>query len=124
VVVVGELYQGEECVPIVLSFSDEDLQVLFQFLIDLFCLSVVLWVVGGGHRGLNSQQSVQLLHEDGNKLRSMVRHNLLQEAMELPNILKVEVRCSGGGGDRGDCFDEVGVFTYGVDGYHDGVVST
>jgi len=57
-VVVGELRQGKECVPIVLSFSDEDPQVLFQFLFDPFCLSVCLWVVGRGRRGLNSQQSV------------------------------------------------------------------
>jgi len=46
VVVVGELCQREECVPIVLSFSDEDSQVLFQFLIDPFHLFVGLWVVG------------------------------------------------------------------------------
>jgi len=34
VVVVGKLRQGEECVPVVLSFSDEEPQVLFQFLVD------------------------------------------------------------------------------------------
>jgi len=34
VVIVGELHQGEERVPVVLSFSDEDPQVLFQFLVD------------------------------------------------------------------------------------------
>ena len=46
VVIVGELCQGEECVPVILSFSDEDLQVLFQFLVDPFRLSVGLRVVG------------------------------------------------------------------------------
>jgi len=54
VVIVGELRQGEECVPVVLSFSDEDPQVLFQFLVDPFCLSVCLWVVGGRCRGFDS----------------------------------------------------------------------
>ena len=53
VVVVGELRQEEECVPVVLSFSDEDLQVLFQFLVDPFCLSV-----GGRCCSFNSQLSV------------------------------------------------------------------
>jgi len=43
----------QECVPVVLSFSDEDLQVLFQFLVDPFCLSV-----GGRCCGFNSQLSV------------------------------------------------------------------
>jgi len=45
VVVVGELHQGEECVPVVLSFSDEEPQVLFQFLVDPFRLSVGLRMV-------------------------------------------------------------------------------
>ena len=53
VVVVGELRQGEECVPVVLSFSNEDLQVLFQFLVDPFRLSVCLRVVGGRRRGFD-----------------------------------------------------------------------
>ena len=54
VVIVGELCQGEECVPVVLSFSDKDPQVLFQFLVDMFRLSVCLWVVGGRCRSFNS----------------------------------------------------------------------
>ena len=67
VIIVGELHQGEECV--VLSFSDKDPQVLFQFLVDPFCLSVGLRVVSGRRRGFNSQQSVQFLHEGSNELR-------------------------------------------------------
>ena len=123
VVIVGELRQGEECVPVVLSFSDEDPQVLLQFLVDSFHLTVGLRVVSGRRCGLNSQQSVQLFHEGGDELRSAVGHNLPREAMELPDIPEVEVCCSGGG-DRGDRFDEVGTFAYGVNGHHDGVVPT
>jgi len=51
----------------------------------------------------------------------MVGHDLPQEAMESPDILKVKVCCSGGS-DCGDCFDKVGMFAYRVDGHHDGVV--
>jgi len=58
VIIVGELCQGEECVPVILSFSDEDPQVLFQFLVDPFRLSASLRVVSGRRRGLDSQQSV------------------------------------------------------------------
>jgi len=54
VVIEGELRQREECVPVILSFSDKDLQVLFQFLVDQFRLSVSLWVVGGRCRGFDS----------------------------------------------------------------------
>ena len=42
--------------------------------------------------------------------------------MKFPDVLKVEVRCPSGG-DRGDRFDEVRMFTCRVDGHHDGVVS-
>jgi len=121
-VVVGELCQGEECVPIILSFSNKDPQILFQFLVNLFHLSVCLQVVGSRCCGFHSQQLVQLLHEGGNELQPTVRHNLPWKAMELPDVLKVEVCCSGDS-DCGDHFDEVGAFAYGVDGYHDGVVS-
>ena len=122
VIIVGELRQGEECVPVVLSFSNEDPQVLFQFLVDPFRLSIGLQVISGRRRGLDSQQSVQLLHEGGDELRSAVRHNFPRGAVELPDIRKVKVCCSGGG-DCGNRFDEVGTFARGVDGHHDGVVS-
>jgi len=54
VVIVGELRQGEEWVPVILSFSDEDPQVLFQFLVDLFHLPIGLRVVGGRCCAFNS----------------------------------------------------------------------
>jgi len=122
VVVVGKLRQGEECVPVVLSFSDEEPQVLFQFLVDPFRLSVGLRMVSGRRCGFNSQQSVQFLHEGGDKLWSAVGDDLPREAMKFPDVPKLEVRCPGSG-DRGDCFDEVRTFTCRVDGHHDGVVS-
>jgi len=123
VVVVGKLRQGEECVPVVLSFSDEEPQVLFQFLVDPFHLSVGLWVVSSRRHSFDSQQSVQFLHEGSDKLRSAVGDDLPREAVKFPDVPKVEVRCPSSG-DRGDCFDEVRMFTCRVDGHHDGIVST
>jgi len=120
--VVGKLRQREECVPVVLSLPDEETQVLFQFLVDPFRLSVGLRVVGGRRRGFDSQQSVQFLHEGSNELWPAVGNNLLREAVKFPNVPKVEVCCPGSG-DHGDCFNEVRTFTYRVDGHHDGVVS-
>jgi len=122
VVVVGKLCQGEECVPVVLSFSNEEPQVLFQFLVDPFRLSVSLQMVSGRRRGFNPQQSVQFLHEGSDELWSTVRDDLPREAIKFPDVPKVEVRCPGSG-DHGDCFNEVRMFTCRVDGHHDGVVS-
>jgi len=96
VIIVGEFRQGEECVPVVLSFSPKDPQVLFQFLVDPFCLSIGLRVISGRRCSPNSQQSVQLLHEGSDELWSAVGHNFPPEAVELPDVPKVKVCCSGG----------------------------
>ena len=53
VIVVGELRQREERKPVVLSFSDKDPEVLFQFLVHPFRLSVSLRMVGGGRYGFD-----------------------------------------------------------------------
>jgi len=79
-------------------------------------------VISSRCRGLDSQQSVQLLHEGGDELWSAVGYDFLRETVELPDVLKVKV-CHSGGGDCGNRFDEVGTFAHGVDGHHDGVVS-
>ena len=46
-VVVGELCEQKEVIPVILSFPDEDAYILFQFLVNPFGLSVGLWMIGG-----------------------------------------------------------------------------
>ena len=88
-VVVGKLGKWEEGMPVVLSLSDKDPQILFQLLVNSFGLSVCLRVVGCGGCALNPEQPVQFLHEHGDKLRSSVGYNLSQEAVELPDVAEV-----------------------------------
>ena len=57
-VVVLEFHEGKEVVPIVLFLVNEELKVLFQFLIDSFCLSISLGVVCGSSSQLNSEESI------------------------------------------------------------------
>jgi len=45
-VVVRELCKWEEIIPVILLFTDEAAYILFQFLINLFGLSVGLWMIG------------------------------------------------------------------------------
>jgi len=78
-------------------------------------------VVGGRRCGFDSQQSVQLLHEGGDKLRSAVGYDFPREAVEFPDVPKVEVCCSSGG-DSSDRLDKMGALAYGVDGHHDRVI--
>ena len=48
VVVVGKLSEQKKGMPVVLSLSNKDPQVLFQLLVNLFGLSIHLRVVGCG----------------------------------------------------------------------------
>ena len=47
-IVVGELCKGQKGVPVILSFSNEDPEELFQFLVDSLSLPVSLGVIGSG----------------------------------------------------------------------------
>jgi len=122
-VVIGELCEREEVIPVILSFPDEDAYVLFQFLVNPFGLSVGLWMIGGRRGGFDPEQPVEFLHEQGNELWPSVGDNLAWEAVEFPDVADVEVSGSGGR-DSGHCLDEVRPLTYRVDDRHDGVISS
>ncbi len=47
-IVVSELSEGEPVAPVGLSVINEDAKVLFDFLVNLFGLSIGLWVEGHG----------------------------------------------------------------------------
>jgi hypothetical protein len=44
-VVILELTKWEKLVPIILSLQDEDAYILLQFLIDVFHLTIGLWMI-------------------------------------------------------------------------------
>jgi len=54
-VVVLEFCERQKPHPIILSLVGEESKILFQFLVDPFCLSISLWMVGGGGCQLNSK---------------------------------------------------------------------
>jgi hypothetical protein len=41
-VVVLEFHHGQKFIPVILVLIDKDLEVLFQFLVETFCLSICL----------------------------------------------------------------------------------
>jgi hypothetical protein len=49
-IVILELRHWQELVPVILPFIDENPEVLFQFLVNPFCLSICLRVIGSGCR--------------------------------------------------------------------------
>ena len=57
-IVVCKLSEREEFIPIILALVDKKSEVLFQLLVEVFSLTVGLWVVGCGGRQIDSNQSV------------------------------------------------------------------
>jgi len=62
-VVILELCEWQEPHKIILSLVSEELEILFQFLVDPFCLSISLRVVGCGTCQLNSEQLLGQLQQ-------------------------------------------------------------
>ena len=72
VVVVLELYHWEKVIPVILSFVYEDTKVLVQLLVDIFHLSIHLWMPGGRGGQPYSKKPVEFLSEEYNKLWTSV----------------------------------------------------
>ncbi|KAF8238794.1 hypothetical protein L208DRAFT_1240876, partial [Tricholoma matsutake] len=107
-IVVSELSQGKEIVPIILAFIDEDTDVLLQLLVDSFGLAISLWVISGRSEEFDTQKSVQLTSELCYQLRATVGKK---------DMVKIEV---GGtqGTDSGVSGNEVSTFPCGINCAH------
>ena len=117
VVVILEFHQREEVRPVVLSLVDQYPKVLLQFLIDLFCQSVTLCVIGGGGCYLNTKYMVQLPSEFCYELQTSVRDYLAGYAVEFPNMLDKQPGCTCCR-QSGECRYEMGLLGKGVHHYH------
>jgi len=73
VVVVCEFAQRKQSVPIMLPFAYEDSNILFEFLVDVFGLTIRLGVVGGGRQNGDSEETIMFAHEFSHELWSAVR---------------------------------------------------
>ena len=63
VVVILKFRKGEKVVPIILSLINKKVEKLFQFLVNSFCLSISLRVVCSSGSQLDSEKSVEFVHE-------------------------------------------------------------
>ena len=68
VVIVRELAEGEELVPVVLSFVHEEAKELFELLVNTFGLAVRLRVVCGGRREFDAEEVIEFASEVGDEL--------------------------------------------------------
>ena len=61
-IVILELHQWKQFIPVVLPLVDKEAEILFQLLVDLLYLSVTLQMVGCSGSQLYAKEVVELLH--------------------------------------------------------------
>ena len=77
-IAVLKLGKQQQFLSVVLLIIDEQLKILLESLVDMFCLAITLWVVGGGCH--------EFVSELGNELGASVRHNLSHQTMVFPHM--------------------------------------
>jgi hypothetical protein len=95
-IVVAEFGQVEEVGPVVLIVVAVGSKVLFQNLVDLFRLSVGLWVECRGEVGSNIKSLDKGFPEVGVEDRTSVGYDVLGDTMQAHNML-ADVLASCGG---------------------------
>ena len=89
-IVVAELSEGEELVPVILPLICEESKVLLQLLIDAFHLPIRLGMVGSRTRHLEAEKLTKFVHELVDKLWTSVAVHNEGQPMQLPDMHEVE----------------------------------
>ena len=86
--------EGEPEQPVSLSVVDEHSEIVLDFLIDLFCLSICLRMVRGARRSFYVELLVQIFNEHGYEDGSAVRNDFSGYAVHADDVLDKQVRPS------------------------------
>ena len=78
-VVVGKLCMGDLINPGTRVGPAEDPKVRFDLLVDTFCFTVGLGVIGGGEGEVIVEEFAKFLGESGGKLQAMIRDDFIIE---------------------------------------------
>jgi len=89
-IVVGKFGNRDPFVPIILSLVNKKPEELLDLLVDMFSLSVNLWVVSHGHSHFNTKDLAESPHEFGDELSPSVTDHFFGEAVEFPDIVTEE----------------------------------
>src|SRR5262249_14833168 len=99
-VVILKFPEGQQLVPVVLTFRGKNPHILFQFLVNLLGLSIGLWMICGRRCHTNSQESIEFPHEFHHEMRSAVRNHVLWKSVQFPDVVEVKPHCSACGNCR------------------------
>ena len=85
-IVVLELCQQKQFIPVVLPLVDKEAEILFQLLVNPLCLSITLQMVGRSGGQVYAEEVVELSCQLCYKLQTLVGDNLFQKSMQLPDV--------------------------------------
>ena len=91
--IVSEFCSGEVKLPGFKIVQAEDPAVDFEFLVDIFSLSVGLWMVSSAHSQFDPKEFSKFLVEVQSKSRVSVRNDLVRKSESSVNVVEVEVCC-------------------------------
>ena len=86
VIVVLELCQQKQFIPVVLPLIDKEAEVFFQLLVDPLHLSITLWMVGRSDSQPYAKEGVELSHQLCYELQTSAGDNLFWKSMQLPDV--------------------------------------
>ena len=85
-IVVLELCQQEQFIPIILPLIDKEVEISFQLLVDPLCLSITLQMVGCSGSQPYAEEVVELSCQLRYKLWTLVGNNLFWKSVQLPDV--------------------------------------
>ena len=85
--VVDECCTGKPFYPIILMVIGENPEILFNFLVCSFRLTIGLGMIGGGEGSLDSDALVQFSRELGRELWSSIADDLVRQSSVGPDIV-------------------------------------
>src|SRR5882762_3068009 len=96
--VVSEFSSGEVVHPVVLTNRAVSTKILFQFLVNMFGLTISLGVISRAHGLLDVKEFAEFGGEGGGKLRTAIGDEFSRKAKALPDVITIE-GCGLIGGD-------------------------
>ena len=121
-VVILELREREKFIPVILALRSEYAYKLFQFLVHVLCLPICLRMICRRGCHADPQEVIKFAHEVRHELWAAIRHHILRESVEFPDVVEIE-SCGPTGRDRGVGRYKVGSLSQGIHCDHNGVVT-
>ena len=87
---------GEPVYPVVVMFIAERVEVLFEFLVDTFCLAIALGMISSGEGGVNLEGGEEGLEGAASELRASVGDQAVGESGVGEDLFNEQICCAVG----------------------------